>query len=251
MLLGGPDARLGFDAAGHQWGLLDDPPAEVSVLVPTTRQLRSRECWTFPRERPGVRSPRSPGAPPSTTLPDTVVDLCATADDEAVLDLITRAVQGRQASAAELLRCVQGRRRLAGKQLMLAVLAEVGEGSESPLELRYVRDVERAHELPTGSRQHRSRQRRDVRDVLYEQYATIVELDGGTHRLRQPRDMRRDNAALLDGQVSLRYGWPDVAGDPCRVAWQVGAVLADRGWTGLPARCPRCVGATEGDLRFG
>ena len=84
--------------------------------------------------------------------------------------------------------------------------------------------------------------------MLYEDYATIVELDGLAHLRRVLRDMRRDNAALLGGMATLRFGWPDVTGSPCRVAWQVAAVLVDRGWSGLPTRCPRCARATDTDL---
>ncbi len=34
-------------------------------------------------------------------------------------------------------------------------------------------------------------------------------------------DMERDHGALLDGEVTLRYGWADVTGRPCRVALEV------------------------------
>ena len=134
--------------------------------------------------------------------------------------------------------------------MILALLGDVHEGAESVLELRYLNDVERAHGLPTGTRQHRS-SGNDVRDVLYEEYATIVELDGGVHALRQLRDMQRDNRALVEGTVSLRFGWHDVTDRSCQVAWQVAAILVSRGWLGQPSRCPRCERATGADLRFG
>jgi very-short-patch-repair endonuclease len=248
VLLGGPDARLGFEAAGHVWGLVDEPPDELRVLVPANRQVSARECWTFPRERLGVRSARSSGTPPCTSVADTVVDLCAIADDAGVVDWVTKAVQGRQITAAELLHCVQARRRLPNRGTMLALLGDVREGAESALELRYLQDVERAHGLPRGKRQRRSNSGKEVRDVLYEEYVTIVELDGSPHALRRLRDMRRDNAALLAGQVTLRYGWPDVTERPCQVAWQVAAILTSRGWMGLPSRCPWCENASDTDL---
>jgi len=195
--------------------------------------------------RLGVRSARTFGTPPCTTVADTVVDLCAAAAEAGVVDWVTRAVQSRQVTAAELLQCVQDRRRLPNRATMLALLSDVREGAESPLELRYLHDVERAHGLPRGRRQHRSSSGKDVRDVLYDEYATIVELDGSVHALRRLRDMRRDNAALLTGLVSLRYGWPDVTESPCQVAWQVAAILTARGWMGLPSRCPLCEHAPD------
>ncbi|HYI54280.1 MAG TPA: hypothetical protein VEX57_09950 [Microlunatus sp.] len=84
--------------------------------------------------------------------------------------------------------------------------------------------------------------------MLYEEYATIVELDGLAHLRWIMRDMRRDNPALLGGLATLRFGWPDVSGCPCRVAWQVAAVLVARGWSGLPTRCSHCAMATGADL---
>ena len=108
---------------------------------------------------------------------------------------------------------------------------------------------ERTHGLPTGTRQARARSGRAYRDVRYDQFATIVELDGEIHPRERLRDARRDNGALLDGDVALRYGWPDVTELPCIIAWEVAAILARRGWTVLPARCARCRDASEADLR--
>ncbi len=248
VLLGGPGARLGGDAAGHLWGLVDDPPELIRVLVPIGRQVAAREGWTFSRERPGVRSRRSVGDPPRTTIADTVVDLCADRDADGVVDVVTRAVQGRRVDADQLLACVRARRRLPHRAMVLALLGDVGRGAESTLELRYLRDVERAHGLPAWVRQRRRRTGAEVRDVLYEDQATVIELDGLAHLRRILRDMRRDNAALAGGLATLRFGWSDVTGSPCQVAWQVAAVLVARGWTELPTRCHRCAAATDADL---
>ena len=90
---------------------------------------------------------------------------------------------------------------------------------------------------------------RAFRDTRYEQFATLVELDGQLHALERLRDARRDNAALLEGEVTLRYGWHDVTESPCQVAWQVATILAGHGWMGVPERCPRCTTASDADLR--
>jgi hypothetical protein len=176
VLLGGPGARLGGEAAGNLWGLVDDQPELIRVLVPIGRQVAAREGWTFSHERPGVRSRRSVGDPPRTTIADTVVDLCADRDADGVVDVVTRAVQGRRVDADQLLSCVRARRRLPHRAMVLALLGDVGRGAESTLELRYLRDVERAHGLPAGVRQRRSRTGAEVRDVLYEDQATVIEL---------------------------------------------------------------------------
>jgi hypothetical protein len=94
VLLGGPGARLGGEAAGHLWGLLDDPPEVIQVLVPLARPVARRDCWTFTRERPGVRAARTTGDPPRTGIADTVVDLCAHRDADGVVDLVARGWSG-------------------------------------------------------------------------------------------------------------------------------------------------------------
>ena len=78
VLLGGPCSRLGFSAAGHLWGLVDEPWS-VTVLVPKGRDIVDRDAWVFRRETSGIRDRRSPGSPPRTTIEDTVVDLCGEA----------------------------------------------------------------------------------------------------------------------------------------------------------------------------
>jgi very-short-patch-repair endonuclease len=173
-------------------------------------------------------------------LEDTVLDLCGQTSAEDVVHLLTRAVQRHRTSPQLLLRRLRQRSRSGNRELITAVLAEVAVGAQSPLELRYLRDVEKAHGLPRGRRQ--APRGPYLRDVLYEEYALLAELDGrpgheGTGRFR---DMTRDNFALLAGEATLRLGWPDVAGDPCGVARLVARVLQQRGWTGEIVRCHRC-----------
>lgn len=247
VLLGGSRSRLAFGAAGHLWGLVDEPRT-VTVLVPKGSDVVDRDGWVFRRETDGVREGRSPGAPPRTTIEDTVVDLCTEASEGEVLDLVTRAVQTRRTNARRILACVDGRRRVRHRRHLHALLDDVIEGAQSVLELRYLRDVERAHGLPRGARQARARRGRAYRDIRYDGYSTLVELDGQVHAEERLRDVRRDNAALLEGEVTLRYGWADVTERSCRVAWEVAALLRRQGWTGEFRRCPRCQLARDADL---
>jgi hypothetical protein len=106
----------------------------VTVLVPKGRDIVDRDAWVFRRETEGIRGRRSPGTPSRTTIEDSVVDLCAEADQ------------------------TQG------------------------------------------------------------------------------------------GEVTLRYGWPDVTERACGVAWQVAAILRSRGWQDEGRRCPRCQEARDADL---
>jgi very-short-patch-repair endonuclease len=105
--------------------------------------------------------------------------------------------------------------------------------------------VERPHALPKGKRQALAvnGSRRAYRDVLYEDFGLVVELDG---RVAHPDDRRwldisRDNAAAATGLITLRYGYIDLTRRPCLVAAQVADVMTLRGWAGSPRRCsPGC-----------
>ncbi len=239
ILYAGRGARVGGAAAAHLHDLTDDPPTEIMILIPHGRRLRDRPPWAFCRERDGVRSARSPGLLPRTTVEDTVLDLCT--DERAALHWITAAVQRHRTSATRLREALLRRSRMPLRALVSELLTDARSGTESPLEVRYLRDVERAHGLPRGRRQVR-RARSARNDVGYEEFGLIVELDGhlGHDGQDRFRDFRRDNAALIDGRVTLRYGWTDVSQEPCAVAAQVVEVLIRRGWPALPTRCPVC-----------
>jgi len=241
VLLGGRGARLGGTAAAHAHRLLEDAPLPVEVLVPHGSPARSRATWRFVHERPGARDHRCTGSPPRILLPDTVLDLCEGASPRVLEDWVTRAVQNRLTTPLHLQRALDRRNRHSRRRLLTELLLEVAEGAESPLELRYLRDVERAHGLPHGKRQRRTSSP-GRRDVLYLEHGLVVELDGRLGHVGEGRfrDMARDNAALLEQLTTMRYGFGDVAGSPCLVAAQVAQVLAQRGWTGRFRPCSAC-----------
>ncbi|HEY0238129.1 MAG TPA: type IV toxin-antitoxin system AbiEi family antitoxin domain-containing protein [Friedmanniella sp.] len=241
VLIGGPDARLGGTAAGYAHRLLESAPTPVDVLVPHASPARSRSFWRFVQERPGARDSRCTGSPPRILVPDTVLDLCERVSPRVLEDLVTRAVQNRLTTPVQLQRALDRRERHSRRRLLTELLLEVAEGAESPLELRYLRDVERRHRLPDGKRQRRTSSP-GRRDVLYPEHRLVVELDGRLGHVGEGRfrDMARDNAALLEQIMTMRFGFGDVAGSPCLVAAQVAQVLGQRGWPGPFRRCPDC-----------
>lgn len=241
VLLGGTGAMLGDRAAAYLHGLVPTAPARIVVwtLRPTTHI--DRAPWRFRRQDVSIRL-RVVVGPPAISVEDAVLDLCVGADPRQVVDLLTRAVQHRLTSPSFLLRRIDERGRVAHRRLLAELLTEVAAGAETPLELAYLRDVERAHRLPTGRRQHRDRGSGHRRDVWYEEFRTIVELDGrlGHEGSGRFRDMALDNYGALRAETTLRYGWHDVRGRPCQIARQVALVLQRAGWTGQPLPCPRC-----------
>jgi hypothetical protein len=241
VLAAGDRARLGSEASGHLWGLRAEPPATVDVLLPFAERCTVSGPWVFRRERPGVRSARSVGSPPRLTAVDTVLDLTGAGGQGEIVELVTRAVQLRVVSGSTLLDALERRAQHSYRRLLGELLGDVAEGVESPLELRYLREVERAHRLPQGRRNRYRGGLRHRSDVGYDDYALLVELDGRLGHTDAGRfwDFRRDNDFAVRSLATLRYGWHDVVERPCEVAWQVARVLADHGWTGVPSRCVR------------
>ena len=125
----------------------------------------------------------------------------------------------------------------------------------SPLERQYVRGVERAHGLPAARRQARRRHgNRNAPDNLYEGvpgYASNWTELRPTRRRSRWRDTHRDNANLVQGTDTLRYGWPDATEHRCRTAAEIAVVLRGRGF-GLAPCAPaarqlhRCRAGGEG-----
>jgi hypothetical protein len=180
-----------------------------------------------------------------------VLDLVQTCDAEVdVVGWLTRACQRRLTTPERLREVAAGRRRVRHRLLVGQVLADVRAGVASPLERAYHRGVERAHGLPAATRNEATvvDGRRWFHDVRYGRWRVRVELEGLAHHPVDAgwRDDARDNAAVLHGDVVLRYGWRAVVSDPCGCAGQVAAVLRSRGWAGRPRACaPGCRAAGD------
>jgi very-short-patch-repair endonuclease len=241
----GPGAALSHHTAAELAGLTDRPAALIHVTIPGDRRLvRTAGVLLHRSDRlDQVRHPSQ--APPRTRIEETVLDLAgcaATAED--AYDWITRALGRRLTTQARLRDAMAQRSRLRWRQDLAEAVTSDWDGVHSRLERRYVRDVERPHALPRGIRQARVRRgtRNEYRDVLYDEYAVAVELDGRAAHPGDTRwsDIRRDNAAAADGIVSLRYGWRDVSQYPCLVAAQIAEVLRRRGYGGDQGCSPCC-----------
>jgi hypothetical protein len=133
------------------------------------------------------------------------------------------------------------RKRVRRRRWLLDALTDVADGIMSPLELRYVRDVERAHGLPTAERQARRDLASGVRylDNLYPAFKLCVEIDGRlTHPPEQKwRDADRDSDNLLrDDVVTIRLGLRHLTSARCQQAARLATLLIRRGWDGAGLR---------------
>jgi hypothetical protein len=161
--------------------------------------------------------------PPRTRVEETAVDLAhlaATFDD--AFGWISRPCCKGLTTPALLGQVMQSRSKIRWRTELTLALADVAEGVHSPLEYRYVRNVERAHGLPVAKRQVLIARggHRQYLDNLYQDWGLGVELDGQAFHPAEDRwqDIGRDNALAADGIVILRYGCPMSATG--RVKWR-------------------------------
>jgi len=123
-------------------------------------------------------------------------------------------------------------------------LADAADGAQSPLELRYTRDVERAHGLPKARRQARREIGGKVhyKDNWYPEFGVCVEIDGPSYHQNEQvsRDNRRDNRNLAEDDArTFRFGPVEVTELACESAAMVAATLRRGGWQGKPRPCRR------------
>lgn len=234
VLIAGDAGVLGAQAALHLHGV-GDPPGIITVWS-GQRRLQDRKPWQF---RQGRRSAR--GSPPRVSLEDATLETCAMASLDGLVATLAVAVTSRRTTIRRLRQRAEELPNLRNRSLVLEMLTEVTGGIESPLELRYARDVELAHALPHGIRQATVSEGTRS-DATYSEFGVLVELDGrlGHSGDGAFRDAGRDNLHTVAGFVTLRFGWNDVVNNPCAVADQVATVLTNRGWPGQVRRCRRC-----------
>ncbi|MEU0312265.1 hypothetical protein [Nocardioides sp. NPDC006273] len=133
--------------------------------------------------------------------------------------------------------------RLPRRAFISELLADIDAGTCSVLEHGYLSRVERAHGLPPGTRQsvRLTANGNEFRDVEYEAYGLVVELDGRLNHeswRAQGRDADRDlDDSALGGRLTARVRWPQVFETQCRTACRVSQLLHQRGWQEDPMKC--------------
>lgn len=250
ILRAGAGAAVSHETAAEIHGFADRPASKIHISVPAGRRPgRKHPIAGLVVHRRRVLKPAwtADWELPRTTVEDTVLDLidaARTFDD--AYGWVTRAL-ARQATALVALRkALANRKRIRWRTWLTEALEDAGDGLNSPLERRYVIDVERAHGLPTAARQAKFRTGSGTiyLDNLYADYGVCVELDGLAAHPREARrkDARRDNANLVEHDIrTLRFEWPDATEARCETARQVARVLRTHGWTGHARPCgPGC-----------
>jgi hypothetical protein len=254
VLRAGENSALSHTTAAELWKLADQPSAAIHVSVP--KQSGSLDIpglmLHYSSRLPGARHPAR--LPPQTTLEETVLDLAdqsRTAEDAVAWAI--KACQRRLSTPDRITAVLADRNRARWRRDLTDAVSEVRAGVHSPLELRYLRDVERKHGLPRADRQAVTMRggTRQYADIRYTRYGVVVELDGIMAHPAESRkyDSRRDNANTLDGFQTLRYGWVPVAYHACNVAGEVADLLGKHGWRGSPRPCRGGCPVTSLDVR--
>jgi hypothetical protein len=246
VLYAGDGAVAGPRTTAWLRGLIAEPPNPIDVDIPHVRRVRE-VAGVRVRRRRHLDLARHPAAtPPQLRVEQAVLDLCELLPrPEAVVDLVIRAVQKRITTAERVAATLAERAAHRRRALLLHILADVRSGVRSPLELAWLVRVERPHCLPSSrmNAADTERDQRRWRDVCYEQWGVICELDGREAHPDEERfrDRQRDNRVVVSGRITLRYGWHEVTRDPCAVAAEVASVLRSRGWSATLRGCgPTC-----------
>ncbi|HSR23050.1 MAG TPA: hypothetical protein VLW53_05840, partial [Candidatus Eisenbacteria bacterium] len=247
LLYAGEGSAASHETAAFLARLADVPPDVVDVTVPHGHRVAARPGVRIRQSRRLADKVHPARLPPQTRLEETVLDLTdEAATEDPVIDVVLRGCQRRLTSPARLAAAQARRKRLRWRRLVIELVADVRAGVLSALERRYLRDVERAHGLPSGRRNRTEGQpgRRRYRDVRYRRWRLVVELDGQAahpEESREEDDLRDNELVEREDTRTLRYGWRSVTTLGCRSAAQVARVLRAGGWTGQPRRCgPDC-----------
>jgi hypothetical protein len=237
------DAALRGATAAYAWGLVTSPPTVVHLIVPQRRSVTPQPGLVVRRSMRWDDLVDDRAYPWRTTMKATVLDVASSGTALDALSIVAKAVQKEAVTPRELLAEMKARGGHRFSKVLRAGLRDVDDGGQSGTELLYIRDVERAHGLPTAIRQAPSDQgSRRYHDNEYEEFAVIVEVDGRLGHEQwadRVKDGRRDRQLLATTRLTTRVFFADVALEPCRTAAEIGAILTGRGWGGRPRRCRR------------
>jgi very-short-patch-repair endonuclease len=245
-------AALAADAAvravlGPGWRRHDDREP-IEIAVDRDRHVRAPVGYRVRRTTSFDERVLWNARPPRIRLEDAAVDLAARQPGEfEAIAVLAEICHSRRTTAARVRDAWAARTRLRRRIWLGQVLDDIAEGTCSVLEHGYLTRVERAHGLPSGTRQTPQDVGRgpEFYDVTYARQHLIVELDGRLfHDSARARDVDLDrdlDAASLAGGLTVRLGWGQVFDRPCRTTQRLVVLLRNRGWRGTPVHCgPTC-----------
>jgi hypothetical protein len=248
----GRSAVLSHETAAEVHGLTRDPADTIHVTVPLSSnpaRLGDLAGVVVHRSVSWQADPQPDWNLPRTPLNVTVLDLVDCADSlDSAYAWLSRAITARKTTTEALRDALTQRKKISQRSWLADALTDISDGVHFPLELRWTRDVQRAHGLPAPTHQARRQGADGTRflDNHYAPYDLAVELDGLAFHPAQDRDRERyrDNETMIAVDAStLRYGFRQVANHPCDQAAQFARALVKHGWdarTLKPCHKPNC-----------
>ena len=222
----GEGAVMYGPSAAWWHGMLDKPPAEQWVTIPTGRRTTAHRDLRLRRRnldsedvvrRRGLRL---------TDVPLTVLETAVTIPEGSVF--MDRALQTR-VMLSQLTAAQERNRGRAGAVAAARLLRSAGEGGASEAERMLHRLLRRAG--ITGWRAHVTSCGFQI-DVVFVRSAVAIEVDGWAwHRdaARHTADANRQNVLVNGGWHVLRFTWHQLRHHPESVVSAIRAALAHRG----------------------
>lgn len=209
-------------------GRRDSSDLPIHVAISSDRRIRPAGAVVVHRLRHFEQRVQRGRLPPRIRYEEAVVDVAADLPPLDAIGVLSRAVGSRRSSARRILATSRARSKVHERQWLEAVLADIDQGTHSVLEHGFLHRVLRPHGLPTPNRQQREE---TAIGVVYRDAAfggLLVELDGRLHHAaleQRDADLERDLYAIATGRQTVRLGWGQVFGRPCRTAAALSALL--------------------------
>lgn len=220
-----------------------DDGRPIHVAIDHSRKVMPQPGIVIHRMR-DLESKAHGGTPPRLKVEDNALAMANEAKSE--IDAIARVAEVASRSyvtAATLQEALNRAHSVRRRKLIQSLVDDLATGTHSVLEHGYLAKVERAHGLPSGRRQspRMGASGNQFRDIEYEGYALVVELDGALGH-DSWRDQARDADRSLDdlaklGAVTARLRFHQVFDTPCQTAVRVGRILTRNGWSGTLQSC--------------
>lgn len=230
------------------WTSLEEPRgrddgAPIHIAIDHARRISPQDGIVIHRMK-SMEQRAYGGVPPRLAVEDNALAMAHDAKRE--IDAIARLaeVASRKYVTAATLRAALDRYPSVRRRSLLAgLIDDLEEGTHSVLEHGFLTKVERAHDLPPGRRQapRPGPDGNQFRDVDYEAYQLVVELDGALGH-ESWRDQARDADRALDdlasaGALTARLRFHQVFDTPCQTATRIARILRRNGWNGTMTAC--------------
>jgi hypothetical protein len=229
----GTGAALGGLTAAHLDGLTGFDDGHIHVVVPASRQVRTRlpEPTIVHRSRVlGPADVHPVRQPPRTRTPRSILDAASwMRTDNGTRAVLAAGVQQRLVRAEHLTAALARRGTVPRRALIRATLGDIAGGAQALSELDFCK-LTRRFGLPEPTRQAlRPDKHGRVRwlDACWESARLVVEVDGLWHMDATAwwADMRRENELTLSGYRVLRFPTFAVRDHPEEVAAQIADAL--------------------------